>query len=72
MSDDWNSSQPYLWLMTPTFNHLLRPWLDRFVRSFVVKTAQGNNRPAAEVVAVSPYPISGPSPLPLFIAPRIA
>lgn len=50
-------AQPYLWMLTPAFNHVLRPWLDQFVRSFVVKAAQGNNRPAAEVVAVSPFPV---------------
>jgi hypothetical protein len=31
--------------------------LDRVVRSLVVKTAQGNNRPSAEVIAVSPFPV---------------
>ena len=50
-------SRPYSWLLAPAFNTLLRPLLDRVVRSLVVKTAQGNNRPAAEVVAVSPIPV---------------
>lgn len=50
-------SRPYDWIVSPTFNHLLRPLLDRGVRSLVTKTAQGNNRPAAEVVAVSPFPV---------------
>jgi hypothetical protein len=56
-------SRPYFWMLAPAFNRFLRPMLDRVVRSFVVKTAQGNNRPAAEVVAVSPYPVpdSGPA-----------
>jgi hypothetical protein len=50
-------SRPYFWILAPIFNSLLRPHLDRMVRSMVVKTAQGNNRPAAWVVAVSPYPV---------------
>ena len=40
------------------YNSLFRPQLDRLVRSIVVKSAQGNNRPAAEVIAVSPFPVS--------------
>ena len=50
-------SRPYYWMLAPVFNHFLRPLLDRVVRSLVVKTAQGNNRPAAEVIAVSPFPV---------------
>jgi hypothetical protein len=49
-------TRPYYWLLAPVFNRMVRPFLDSWVRSFVVKTAQGNNRPAAEVVAVSPVP----------------
>lgn len=49
-------SRPYGWLLAPAFNSYLRPLLDGVVRSLVVKTAQGNNRPAAEVIAVSSYP----------------
>jgi hypothetical protein len=51
-------SRPYFWILAPVFNRWLRPYLDRMVRSMVVKTAQGNNRPAAWVVAVSPYPVA--------------
>jgi hypothetical protein len=50
-------SRPYLWVFSPVFNAVVRPFLDGVVRSFVVKTAQGNNRPAAEVVAVSVAPV---------------
>jgi hypothetical protein len=58
--------QPYYWVMTPVFNRLLRPFLDRMVRSFVVKSAQGNNRPGTEVVEVSvaPWPVE-PTALPI-------
>lgn len=50
-------SRPYDWIVSPAFNYLLRPLLDRGVRALVTKTAQGNNRPAAEVIAVSPFPV---------------
>ncbi len=49
-------SRPYYWVLTPLFNRLIRPAVDGIVRSLVVKTAQGNNRPAAEVIKVSPAP----------------
>jgi hypothetical protein len=50
--------QPYYWVLTPVFNFMLRPFLDRLVRSYVVKAAQGNNRPGADVVEVTPVPWS--------------
>jgi hypothetical protein len=51
-------SRPYYWILGPVFNRLVRPVLDHLVRVCVVKTAQGNNRPATEVVEVSPTPIA--------------
>jgi hypothetical protein len=48
--------RPYYWIFAPFYNGLLRPILDRMIRSRVIKTAQGNNRPAAEVVEVLPAP----------------
>ncbi len=50
-------SRPYYWVLSPVFNTCVRPILDGAVRSLVVKSAQGNNRPAAEVVAVSVAPV---------------
>ncbi|MDG2380432.1 MAG: hypothetical protein P8N76_02055 [Pirellulaceae bacterium] len=50
-------SQPYYWLISPIFNRFIRPLLDDFIRSYIAKTAQGNNRPAAEVVGVSQVPL---------------
>ena len=50
-------SRPYQWFLAPIYNALFRPLLNGIVRSHVIKTAQGNNRPAAEVIAVSPAPI---------------
>ena len=56
---DWLSlvSRPYHWILMWVYNVLLRPLLDGIVRSHVIKTALGNNRPAAEVIAVSAAPI---------------
>ncbi|MHB8902464.1 MAG: lipase family protein [Thermoguttaceae bacterium] len=53
--------QPYNWMLAPVFNRLVRPLLDHVVHTLVVKTAQGNNRPAAEVIDVSPYPAIDPA-----------
>ncbi len=50
-------SRPYYWLLTPLFNSGLRPVLDQFVRAIVIKKAQGNNRPAAEVIRVATTPL---------------
>jgi hypothetical protein len=50
-------SRPYYWVLTPVFNRFIRPIVDGTVRSLVVKTAQGNNRPAAEVIEVSHCPV---------------
>jgi len=59
-SDRFNIlSGVYHWTVAPTFNWLLRPYLDRAVASYVKKSAQGNNRPAADVVDVSVAPLSG-------------
>ncbi len=49
-------ARPFHWTLIPVYNILIRPMLDGVVRSHIVKTAMGNNRPAAEVVAVSPTP----------------
>ncbi len=51
-------SRPYFWVLAPVYNRILRPILDGVVRTFVVKHAQGNNRPSAEVIAVSPVPVA--------------
>ena len=55
-------SRPYYWILAPVFNKMLRPQLDRLVQSIVIKAAQGNNRPAAEVIAVSPSPVPVSAP----------
>jgi len=68
--------QPYYWVLTPLFNSILRPFLDNAVRSLVVKSAQGNNRPGAEVVQVSTVPwitegATPPGPLPDWLNHRL-
>ncbi|MHB8954740.1 MAG: lipase family protein [Pirellulaceae bacterium] len=73
---DWLSvvSRPYHWILVWFYNALLRPMLDGLVRSHVIKTAQGNNRPGAEVVAVSPAPVESIEPpcLPGWLSAKIS
>jgi hypothetical protein len=49
-------SAPYYWIVAPIFNALVRPVLDRMIRFYLVKSAQGNNRPSSEVIQVSCSP----------------
>ncbi len=67
-------SRPHRWVFAPLYNSLVRPILDRTVRSHVIKTAQGNNRPAAEVVAVSAAPTESVSTphLPAWLNEKLA
>jgi pimeloyl-ACP methyl ester carboxylesterase len=53
-------SRPLYQLFAPLFNRVVRPAMDAKIREVVVKAAQGNDRPAAQVVAVSPHPILPP------------
>ena len=50
-------SRPYYWVLSPIFNWLIKPVVNNLVRRLVVKSAQGNNRPTAEVIAVLPSPV---------------
>ncbi len=50
-------SRPYFWLLAPLFNRVFRPVADSFVRGVLTRSAQGNDRPAAQVVAVLPVPV---------------
>jgi len=50
-------SRPYYWVLSPVFNWLIKPVVNNLVRRLVVKSAQGNNRPTAEVIAVLPSPV---------------
>jgi hypothetical protein len=53
-------SRPCFWMLAPFYNRLFRPSLDSMIRGRVVRTAQGNNRPAAEVVDVAASPLLPP------------
>jgi hypothetical protein len=53
-------SRPLYRLFAPLYNRMIRPVLDSKIREIVIKTAQGNDRPGARVVAVSPHPIMPP------------
>jgi hypothetical protein len=69
-------SRPYYWILGPVFNRFLRPLLDDIVRAFVVKNAQGNNRPAAEVIEIlttpiHPDPLAAWQPLPQWLDTKI-
>ncbi len=68
-------SRPLWWLAAPVYNRVIRPFLDARIRNLVVKTAQGNNRPATQVVAVSPHPLdpaaNAAPPLPDWLSQRI-
>lgn len=50
--------RPLLCLVAPVFNHLVRPLLDAYVRGIVVRSAQGNDRPTANLVEVTPTPVA--------------
>jgi hypothetical protein len=50
-------SLPYYWVLSPIYNRWLQPWLDGAVRRMVIRSAQGNDRPAATIFAVTPSPV---------------
>lgn len=53
-------SRPLYRMFAPIYNRMIRPVLDSKIREIVIKTAQGNDRPAARVINVSPHPILPP------------
>ena len=50
-------SRPYYWVFAPLFNRWVQPPVDRMVRNIVTRSAQGNDRPTATIVDVTPSPI---------------
>ncbi len=69
-------ARPYEWVCAPIYNLLIRPLFNRWISASVVRAAQGANRPAAEVVAVSPTPVfkstdSACPPLPRWLDERL-
>ncbi len=68
--------RPLYRIFAPLYNHVIRPVLDSKIREMVVKAAQGNDRPAAQVIAVSPHPVLPPPaksapPLPILLQTEI-
>jgi hypothetical protein len=49
-------SRPYYWLFAPLYNRFVHPAIDGKVRSIVIRSAQGNDRPTATLADVTPYP----------------
>jgi hypothetical protein len=50
-------ARPYYWILGPIFNRVIHPLMDEKVRSIVTRSAQGNDRPTATVVDVTPSPL---------------
>lgn len=50
-------SRPIFWMIAPIFNLVIQPILDRFVRNMVTRSAQGNDRPTATLIEVTPTPL---------------
>ena len=50
-------SRPYFWILAPIYNRLLHPPVDRALRSIVARSAQGNDRPTANIIDVTPSPL---------------
>jgi hypothetical protein len=50
-------SLPYFWIFSPIYNRWVQPRLDSVVRRMVIRSAQGNDRPAATIFAVTPSPV---------------
>lgn len=50
--------RPILWFLAPAYNQAVRPLLDAYVRGIVVRSAQGNDRPTATLVEVTPTPVA--------------
>jgi len=57
LSDNLNLlARPVFWLFAPIYNFLVHPLVDRAIRGLVTRSAQGNDRPTANIVDVSPCP----------------
>ena len=64
-------SRPYYWLIAPLYNRFVHPTVDGKVRNIVIRAAQGNDRPTATLVDVTPSPVAeaafSPPPLPALL-----
>lgn len=50
-------SRPYYWLFAPIYNWFVHPAVDSQVRNIVLRAAQGNDRPTATLIDVTPTPL---------------
>lgn len=50
-------TRPYYWALAPLFNWIVRPAINALVSGVLIRSAQGNDRPSAQVVAVLPVPV---------------
>ncbi len=50
-------SRPYYWLVAPLYNWFVYPAVDSQVRRLVIRAAQGNDRPNAFLIDVTPTPL---------------
>jgi hypothetical protein len=50
-------ARPVFWTVSPIFNRMVQPLLDRTVRGMVMRSAQGNDRPTATLIDVTPTPL---------------
>ncbi|MCU0707853.1 MAG: hypothetical protein MUF23_06145 [Pirellula sp.] len=57
LSDNLNLlASPIFWILAPIYNIFVHPIADRSIRSIVARSAQGNDRPTANIIDVSPCP----------------
>ena len=49
--------RPIVCVVAPVYNRIIRPLIDAYVRGIVVRAAQGNDRPTAMLVDVTPTPV---------------
>lgn len=68
-------SRPYYWMLAPVYNRFVHPAVDGKVRNIVKRAAQGNDRPTATLVDVTPYPVAAsefsPPQLPALLNVRL-
>lgn len=57
LSDNLNLiASPIFWVFAPIYNVFVHPVVDRGIRSIVARSAQGNDRPTANIIDVSACP----------------
>jgi hypothetical protein len=64
-------SRPYYWLLAPLYNRFVHPAVDSQVRNIVIRAAQGNDRPTATLIDVTPAPVAETGSLPPLFLPAL-